>query len=192
MSILSDSEIEDELKNGRIGIEPLDLAKQLQPSSIDLRLGNKFRVFRHTERAYIDPKANDNLQEYTEIMEVNDDKPFILHPGEFVLGSTKEYVKMPDNVVGRLEGRSSMGRLGVVVHSTAGYVDPGFRGKLTLEITNLGKMPIALYPDMRICQISFYRMEKASKVPYDKKKDAKYLGDEGPEMSRITKDFNRE
>lgn len=186
--ILSDGEIKESLDSGDIVIDPLTDPLQIQPSSVDLKLDEEFRIFKHTEKAFIDPKNDSSLAKYTELIKVVDGKPFILHPGEFVLGSTKEYIKLPRNIVGRLEGRSSLGRLGVIIHSTAGYVDPGFHGKLTLEITNIGKMPVALYPGTRVCQISFYRMGRDALVSYDEKPDAKYLGQTSPEMSKVTKD----
>jgi dCTP deaminase len=187
--ILSDRDIMDQIKRGRIIISPFDPGTQLQPSSVDLRLGDAFRIFRHTMKPFIDPKKDKNTDEYTEQVKVGEGQYFIIHPHEFVLGSVMEHIEVPDDLVARLDGRSSIGRMGVVVHSTAGFVDPGYKGTLTLEITNLGKMPVALYPGMRICQISFQKLCSPSEVPYNKKKNAKYLGDKGPTGSKISDEF---
>jgi len=187
--ILSDKDIKAYLASGRLVIDPISNPdQQIQPASVDLTLSNEFRVFEHTEKAFIDPLKDGGLEEYTRLKRVDDKGPFIIHPGQFVLGSTREYVKIPYDLVGRLEGRSSLGRLGIVVHSTAGYVDPGFYGTLTLEIGNMGNMPVALYPGMRVCQITLIKMSSEPDRPYDKKPDAKYLGQKSPEASRITRD----
>ncbi len=186
--ILSDKDIKSYLAEGKLEIEPLtNPEQQIQPSSVDLILSNEFRVFEHTEKAFIDPLKDGGLEEYTRLKKV-EDGPFIIHPGQFVLGSTKERVKIPYDLVGRLEGRSSLGRLGIVVHSTAGYVDPGFYGTLTLEIGNMGNMPVALYPGMRVCQLTLVKMSSEPERTYDKKPDAKYLGQKSPEASKITAD----
>ncbi len=155
--ILSDKDIKEALKKGQISIEPLlDAELQIQPSSVDLRLGNEFRLFKYVEMPFIDPRNKANTSfEITELRSIKDGERFIVHPGDFLLGTTLEYIKVPADMVARLEGRSSMGRLGLIIHSTAGYIDPGFEGKITLEISNLGKMPVALYAKMRICQIVF-------------------------------------
>jgi dCTP deaminase len=187
--VLSDKTIKEFLKSKRIIIRPFDEKTQLQPSSVDLTLGSSFRVFKHTEKPFIDPKNDKDTDSYTERVKVNEGKYFIIHPREFVLGSVLEHIELPDDIVARLDGRSSIGRMGVVVHSTAGFVDPGYRGKLTLEITNLGKVPVALYPGMRICQISFQKLSSKCETPYNKKQDAKYLGDDEPKQSRIAEEF---
>jgi dCTP deaminase len=184
--ILSDRDIRRYLEKGKIAIEPLEnLRLQIQPSSVDLRLGNQFKVFHHTKKAFIDP-LRDDAEEYTETIEVKEKEPFILHPGEFVLGCTRERIALGDDIVARVEGRSSLGRLALLVHATAGYVDPGFRGNLTLELSNVGKMPIALYPGMRICQLSFETISSKAELPYGHpKRDSKYQDQRGPISSRI-------
>jgi len=185
--ILSDKDIKEAIKKGRINIEPLlDPDVQIQPSSVDLRLGNEFRLFKYVETPFIDPR-NINF-EITELKKIEDTDKFIIHPGDFVLGTTLEYIKVPDDIVARLEGRSSMGRLGLVIHSTAGYIDPGFEGRITLEISNLGKMPIALYPKMRICQIVFETMTSSCERPYGTNRGSKYQHQKHPEESKISED----
>jgi dCTP deaminase len=178
--ILSDRDIRRYLEKGKIAIEPLEnLRLQIQPSSVDLRLGNQFKVFHHTKKAFIDP-LRDDAEEYTETIEVKEKEPFILHPGEFVLGCTRERIALGDDIVARVEGRSSLGRLALLVHATAGYVDPGFRGNLTLELSNVGKMPIALYPG------SFETISSKAELPYGHpKRDSKYQDQRGPISSRI-------
>lgn len=187
--ILSDRDIKEYLKNGRISIEPiLEPDVQIQPSSVDLRLGNTFRIFKHSEKAFIDPLDKDSGESITELKHVEDKKAFIVQPNDFILGTTYEYVKVPDDLVARLEGRSSMGRLGIIIHSTAGFIDPGFEGRITLEIGNMGKMPIALYSKMRICQIVFEKLTSKAEIPYGKKEGAKYHGQKIPEESKIRED----
>lgn len=187
--MLSDKDIRAALTSGAITVEPLeDPAVQIQPASIDLRLGNEFRVFKHTQRAFIDPLC-DNMDEYTEVIRVEDGQAFILHPGEFVLGSIKEYVKIPADVVAQVDGRSSLGRLAILVHATAGFIDPGFEGNITLELSNVGKMPVAFYPNMRVCQISFSRLSSPAEIPYGhQSRRSKYQGQRGPTASRILRD----
>lgn len=184
--ILSDRTIRAEIAAGRIGIDPFD-PKMVQPSSVDVRLDRTFLVFRNTKRAYIDPKQP--AEDLMELIEVAEDEPMFLHPHEFVLGSTVEKVRIPDDLVARLEGRSSLGRLGIVIHSTAGYIDPGFEGHVTLEISNLANLPIALYPNMRIGQISFVQMTTAAENPYGPGRSSKYQGQSLPTASRLYLDF---
>ena len=184
--ILSDRSINEAIASGRLGIDPFD-PKLVQPSSIDVRLDNKFLVFRNTKRAFIDVKQP--ADDLMEMIEVGSEEPMFLHPHEFVLGSTIERVKMPDDLVGRLEGRSSLGRLGVVIHSTAGYLDPSFEGRVTLEISNLANLPIALYPGMRIGQISFSLMTTPADRPYGAARGSKYSGQQLPTASRLYLDF---
>ena len=184
--ILSDRSIKEAIASGRLGIEPFD-PNLVQPSSIDVRLDNKFLVFRNTKRAFIDVKQP--ADDLMEMIEVGSDEPMFLHPHEFVLGSTIERVKMPDDLVGRLEGRSSLGRLGVVIHSTAGYLDPAFEGHVTLEISNLANLPVALYPGMRIGQISFSLMTTPADRPYGAARGSKYSGQQLPTASRLYLDF---
>jgi len=163
MSVLSDRDIRAELDAGRVVIRPYDAA-DLQPSSVDLHLDRSFRVFRNNRYPYIDVRE---LQpDLTELLTIADDEPFILHPGEFVLGQTLEWVELPDDLVARLEGKSSLGRLGLLIHSTAGYVDPGWKGTLTLELSNVANLPITLYQGMKIGQISFFRMSSPVERPY--------------------------
>jgi len=184
--ILSDHSINEAIASGRLGIDPFD-PKLVQPSSIDVRLDDKFLVFRNTKRAYIDVKQP--ADDLMEMIEVGPDEPMFLHPHEFVLGSTIERVRMPDDLVGRLEGRSSLGRLGVVIHSTAGFIDASFEGHVTLEISNLANLPIALYPGMRIGQISFSLMTTPAERPYGAARGSKYSGQQLPTASRLYLDF---
>jgi dCTP deaminase len=185
--ILSDRSIREELAAGRIVIEPLD-ERCVQPSSVDLHLDRYFRVFlNHTQRV-IDVK--DDQENLTQLVEVDADDAFILHPGEFVLGSTAERVKLPDDLVARLEGKSSLGRLGLLIHSTAGFVDAGWDGHLTLELSNVANLPITLYPGMKIGQISFLRMTTPADQPYGSKAvGSKYQGQRGPTPSRYFENF---
>ena len=166
--ILSDRSIREALDDGSIVIDPL-LDGGIQPSSVDLRVDRFFRVFRNDTTPYIDPKRNQ--EDLTELVEVAEDGAFILHPGEFVLGSTLERVRLPNDVVARLEGKSSLGRLGLLIHSTAGFVDAGWDGHLTLELSNVANLPIAIYPGMRIGQISFLQMTSEAETPYGERID---------------------
>ncbi|MBV8304633.1 MAG: dCTP deaminase [Acidimicrobiia bacterium] len=188
--ILSDRSIRDEVAAGRIVIEPLD-ESCIQPSSVDLHIDRYFRVFRNHTMGYIDVKQD--MEELTELVEIKDDDVFILHPGEFVLGSTAERVALPDDLVARLEGKSSLGRLGLLIHSTAGFVDAGWDGHLTLELSNVANLPITLYPGMKIGQISFLRMTTAADHPYGSKGvGSKYQGQRGPTPSRYFENFRDE
>ncbi len=185
--ILSDRTIREELAAGRIVIDPLD-PSDVQPSSVDLRLDKYFRVFRNHTMRVIDVKADQ--EELTELVEIGESDAFILHPGEFVLGSTAERVSLPDDLVGRLEGKSSLGRLGLLIHSTAGFVDAGWDGYLTLELSNVANLPITLYPGMKIGQISFLRMTTAAETPYGSGSlGSKYQGQRGPTPSRYAANF---
>jgi dCTP deaminase len=188
--ILSDRTIRQELEAGRIEIDPLD-ESCIQPSSVDLHLDRYFRVFRNYTSRVIDVKEDqDNL---TELIQVEpDEEPFILHPGEFVLGSTSERVKLPTDLVARLEGKSSLGRLGLLIHSTAGFVDAGWNGHLTLELSNVANLPITLYPGMKIGQISFLMMTSEADAPYGSKAvGSKYQGQRGPTPSRYYENFRQ-
>ena len=185
--ILSDRSIREELAAGRIVIDPLDEA-MIQPSSIDLTIDRFFRVFRNHTTGIIDVKQN--LEDLTELVEIGEDDVFILHPGEFVLGSTAERVALPTDLVARLEGKSSLGRLGLLIHSTAGFVDAGWDGHLTLELSNVATLPITLYPGMKIGQISFIRMTTPADVPYGSAAvGSKYQGQRGPTPSRYWENF---
>jgi dCTP deaminase len=185
--ILSDRSIRDALAEGRIRIEPLDEAR-IQPSSVDLKLDRLFRVFRNHTAGVIDVK--ENLEDLTELVKIPEDGVFMLHPGEFVLGSTFERVTLGVDIVGRLDGKSSLGRLGLLIHSTAGFIDPGFDGHITLELSNVASLPITLYPGMRIGQISFLNMTTAADHPYGSGPlGSKYQGQRGPTPSRYHENF---
>ncbi|CAN5722208.1 dCTP deaminase [soil metagenome] len=185
--ILSDRTIREELAAGRIVIEPFDNSF-IQPSSVDLTADRYFRVFRNHTMPLIDVK--ENLEDLTELVEIGEDDVFILHPGEFVLGSTAERITLPDDLVARLEGKSSLGRLGLLIHSTAGFVDAGWDGHLTLELSNVATLPITLYPGMKIGQISFLRMTSPADVPYGSASvGSKYQGQRGPTPSRYWENF---
>ena len=186
--ILSDRSIREALADGRVVVDPLDEAC-IQPSSIDLHVDSQFRVFANSRYPYIDVQRE--MPDLTELVEVADGEPFILHPGEFVLGSTLERVALPDDLVARLEGKSSLGRLGLLIHSTAGYVDPGWDGYLTLELSNVANLPITIYPGMKIGQISFFRLTTAADAPYGSDEaGSKYQGQRGPTPSRFFRDFS--
>ncbi len=185
--ILSDRSIRECLRAGRITIEPFDPAC-IQPSSVDLHLFTQFLVFRNSRRPFID--VREPQADLTELIEVSTDEAFILHPGEFVLGSTSEIVGIPEDLVGRLDGKSSLGRCGLMIHSTAGYVDPGWYGRLTLELSNVANLPLALYPGMPIAQISFCLMTTAADVPYGHTSlRSKYQGQLGPRASELHREF---
>ncbi len=187
MAVLSDRDIRGALQAGRIRIDPYE-PSCLQPSSVDLHLDRDFRVFRNNRYPYIDVRSPQ--PDLTELVSVADDEPFILHPGEFVLGQTAEWVELPDDLVARLEGKSSLGRLGLLIHSTAGYVDPGWKGNLTLELSNVANLPIALYTGMKIGQISFFRMSSPVERPYGSKElGSKYQGQSTPTASEFYRDF---
>ena len=188
--ILSDRSIREAIAAGRIVIEPLGDGC-IQPSSVDLHIDRLFRVFRNHTLGHIDVKSD--LEELTELVEVGADDVFILHPGEFVLGSTAERIGIPDDLVGRLEGKSSLGRLGLLIHSTAGFIDAGWDGHLTLELSNVATLPITLYPGMKIGQISFLQMTTAADQPYGSGSlGSKYKGQRGPTPSRYFENFRRE
>jgi dCTP deaminase len=185
--ILSDVDIRKEIESGRIVIDPFDPAA-IQPSSVDLHVDDRFRVFANSRYPYIDVKKE--MPDLTEIVEVAEPEPFILHPGEFGLGSTLERVALPDDMVARLEGKSSLGRLGLLIHSTAGYVDPGWDGYLTLELSNVANLPITIYPGMKIGQISFFRLTTPAERPYGSTGTrSKYQGQRGPTASRFFEEF---
>jgi len=188
--ILSDRDIKKLFNDQRIRITPEpNWEIQLGPASVDFKLGNEFRVFNHSTKPYIDPKSEETFKDLTRLVVLKDSDPFVLQPSEFVLGITQEEIALPDDIGARVEGRSSWGRLGIIIHSTAGYIDPGFQGRPTLEISNIGMMPILLYPGIRICQIAFERLTSPSEVPYSKKKDVKYFRDKQPQESKIHLDM---
>ena len=185
--ILSDRDIRGAVATGRIVIDPFDDA-DVQPSSVDLHVDARFRVFANSRYPYID--VREPMPDLTELVQVTEEVPFILHPGEFVLGATLERVALPDDLVARLEGKSSLGRLGLLIHSTAGYVDPGWDGYLTLELSNVANLPITIYPGMKIGQISFFRLSSPAEVPYGAEGSrGKYQGQRGPTPSRFFEEF---
>jgi dCTP deaminase len=187
VSVLSDRDIRAALEAGTIKIEPYD-PEDIQPSSVDLHLDRSFRVFRNNRYPYIDVRAPQ--PDLTEKLTIENDEPFILHPGEFVLGQTLEFVELPNDVVSRLEGKSSLGRLGLLIHSTAGFVDPGWKGNLTLELSNVATLPIALYYGMRIGQISFFTMSSPVDRPYGSPElRSRYQGQKEPTASAFHRDF---
>lgn len=185
--VLSDRTIKEEIARGRIVIKPLD-PSCIQPASIDIHLDKKVLVFRNSRRPYID--VHQDMADLTEVEEMEEGVPFMLHPGEFVLGSTLEYIALPEDIVARLEGKSSLGRMGLLIHSTAGYVDPGWRGHLTLELSNVANLPITLYYGMKIGQISFHRLTAPAENLYGSKAlGSKYQDQAEPTPSRAYKDF---
>jgi len=185
--ILSDRTLREEIAARRIVIEPLD-ERCIQPSSIDVKVSNLFRVFRNHTAGIIDVKQD--LEDLTEMVNVDPDGVFMLHPGEFVLGSTLERITVPDDLVARIEGKSSLGRLGLLIHSTAGFIDAGFDGHITLELSNVASLPITIYPGMKIGQISFVRMTTPADNPYGKgARGSKYQGQRGPTPSRYFENF---
>jgi len=189
MSVLSDRTIREQIAAGRISIDPLD-GDAIQPASVDLRLDDSFRIFRVTSRAFVD--VREAVDDLTELVTIAHHEPFVLQPGAFCLATTLETITLPDDIVARVDGRSSLGRLGLLVHATAGYVDPGWRGKLTLELSNQSQMPIALYYGMRVSQISFLELSSAAERPYGTPGlGSKYQGQTGPTPSRISEDLDK-
>jgi len=189
--ILSDRDIKKSLEDGSIVITCGDQnhLQNIGASSMDLRLGRYFKLYDHAKSPVLDPMKPETFKNISKMIEIKDDNtPFIVQPGEFVLGVTMEKVKLADDLVARVEGRSSLGRLGIIVHSTAGFIDAGFEGTITLEITNINRMPVALYPGMRVCQLAFEKMTSKADIPYNKKKSSKYHGQIFPEESRISED----
>ncbi|MPY79188.1 MAG: dCTP deaminase [Actinophytocola sp.] len=187
--LLSDRDLRKELEAGRLELDPFDV-EMLQPSSIDVRLDRFFRVFDNTKYTHIDPSLQQD--ELTSLVEQTGDDPFVLHPGEFVLGSTFEMVTLPDDLAGRLEGKSSLGRLGLLTHSTAGFIDPGFSGHITLELSNVANLPITLWPGMKIGQLCLFRLSSAAEFPYGTKQaGSRYQGQRGPTPSRAYRNFHR-
>ena len=188
--ILSDAEIKELIQQGNIYVptdnHPIDLELQGGPSSVDLRLGPEMLLFDNHAMRIID--LSEKIPPRMRRVQIDEKEGFVLHPGEFVLGTTVEAVRIPEELVGRLEGRSSLGRLGLVIHATAGFIDPGFEGQITLEMQNIGTQPLLLRPFQRICQLCFIKMSQPPQVPYHKKKDVKYHGQFGPVASRISKE----
>lgn len=187
--LLSDRDIRAELESGRVRLDPYEPA-MIQPSSIDVRIDKYFRLFDNHKYAVIDPAAEQ--PELTRLVEVAADEPFVLHPGEFVLGSTYEQVTLPDDIAARLEGKSSLGRLGLLTHSTAGFVDPGFTGHVTLELSNVATLPIKLWPGMKVGQLCFFRLSSPAEQPYGTgASGSRYQGQRGPTASRSWLNFHR-
>ena len=187
--LLSDRDLLREIDNKRVAVEPFDL-EMVQPYSIDVRLDRMFRVFDNHKYPHIDPSIEQ--VDLTRLVEPEGDNPFILHPGEFVLGSTLEVVSLPDDLAGRLEGKSSLGRLGLLTHSTAGFIDPGFSGHITLELSNVATLPIKLFPGMKIGQLCIFRLSSPADHPYGSDKyGSRYQGQRGPTASRSFANFHR-
>src|ERR1700710_3011310 len=185
--LLSDRDITAAIAEGRLGIDPYD-AGLVQPSSIDVRLDRFFRVFNNARYTHIDPALQQD--DLTTLVEPAGEDPFVLHPGEFVLGSTLEVVSIPDDLAARLEGKSSLGRLGLLTHSTAGFVDPGFSGHITLELSNVANLPITLWPGMKIGQLCLFRLTSAAEFPYGSKQaGSRYQGQRGPTPSKAYLNF---
>ena len=185
--ILSDVDIRKEVASGRVRVDPFDEAA-IQPSSIDMRVDRYFRVFANSRYPYIDVRKP--MEDLTELVEASGDEPLILHPGEFILGSTLERVTLPNDIVARVEGKSSLGRLGLLIHSTAGFVDAGWDGHLTLELSNVANLPITIYPDMKIGQLCLFRMTSPAERPYGSAGlGSKYQGQRGPTPSSYYKNF---
>jgi dCTP deaminase len=182
--ILSDREIRKAIADGRLVIDPFD-ESMIQPSSVDLHVDSTFRVFNNSRYPYIDVRTE--MDQLTTLVEPKPDEPFILHPGEFVLGSTFEKVTLPNDLVARLEGKSSLGRLGLLIHSTAGFVDAGWSGYLTLELSNVANLPITIYPGMKIGQLCLFQMTSPAERPYGQR--GKYQGQRGPTASKFYMDF---
>jgi dCTP deaminase len=183
--VLSDTDILIALERGEIQISPApDMETQMGACSLDLRLGSEFRVFERARTAFIDPRGQINWDEFTRVVSVPDDQPFIMHPNELVLAATIEEIALPADMLGRLEGRSSLGRLGIIVHGTAPLFFPGFSGRCVMELGNIGPMPVALYPGMRICSFTFEKISSPSSRPYK----GKYSGQSGPDGSKLQRD----
>ncbi|HZQ52983.1 MAG TPA: dCTP deaminase [Bryobacteraceae bacterium] len=190
--VLSDVDIRRYMESGKIRISPPLPPEQFGSCSIDLRLGQEFSIFEHSRYAYIDVRNRSAIQDLMRTIHVNPGEPFILQPREFALAITEEVLELDDDVLGRLEGRSSLGRIGIIVHGTAGLFDPGWRGKATLELSNLGIMPVALYPGMRICSFTFEQLSSKVSVPYYKKAGNKYAGQTQPLASKLTAEVDKE
>ncbi|MCH9009353.1 MAG: dCTP deaminase [Chloroflexi bacterium] len=187
--VLSDRTIKQMLEEGRIVVDPLG-ENCIQPASIDVHLDRQILVFRNSRRPYID--VREDMSDLTEMVTIDDDRAFMLHPGEFVLGSTLEHIELPDDIVARLEGKSSLGRVGLLIHSTAGYVDPGWKGHLTLELSNVANLPITLYQGMKIGQISYAQLSTAADRPYGSPGlGSKYQGQLQPTASKVSEEFKR-
>ncbi|MEZ4500446.1 MAG: dCTP deaminase [Thermomicrobiales bacterium] len=187
--VLSDRDIVEALESGRIRIDPApDLTVQLGSVSVDFRLGTTFMVFEHSRFSFIDPRHPQSIGDAMRTIEVAEDEPFIMQPGDFALASTIECLELPDDLLGRLEGRSSIARLGITVHSTAAVFEPGWIGTATMELSNLGRMAVALYPGMRICAFSFETVSSPVRTPYRQKQNNKYAGQMTPRASQLSEE----
>lgn len=187
--LLSDRDLRAELRSGRVGLDPFD-ESMIQPSSVDVRLDRYFRLFDNHKYPVIDPASDQ--PDLTRLVESPADEPFMLHPGEFVLGSTYELITLPEDVAARLEGKSSLGRLGLLTHSTAGFIDPGFSGHVTLELSNVATLPITLWPGMKIGQLCYFRLTSPAENPYGSgAHGSRYQGQRGPTASRSHQNFHR-
>jgi dCTP deaminase len=187
--LLSDQDLRKEVESGRLLLDPFDV-EMVQPSSIDVRLDRFFRVFNNTKYTHIDPSIQQD--DLTSLVETPEGEPFVLHPGEFVLGSTYELVTLPDDLAGRLEGKSSLGRLGLLTHSTAGFIDPGFSGHITLELSNVANLPITLHAGMKIGQLCLFKLSSPAEHPYGSSQaGSRYQGQRGPTPSRAYLNFHR-
>jgi dCTP deaminase len=189
--VLSDVDIRGYIERGKIRISPDLPPEQFGSCSVDFRLGQEFSVFEHSRHAFIDVRESGAIQDIMRTIHVKEGEPFVLQPREFALAITEESLELDDDVLGRLEGRSSLGRIGIIVHGTAGLFDPGWRGKATLELSNLGIMPVALYPGMRICSFTFEQLTTPASVPYYKKAGNKYAGQTTPLASRLTSEVGK-
>jgi dCTP deaminase len=185
--ILSDRDIKEALRKGKILVKPKpNLEEQLGSSSLDLRLGYHFRIFKHRRMPFVDPFDKETTRDMTEEVKISKKEPYVIQPDEFVLASVLEWVELPNDISARIDGRSSLGRLGLVIHSTAGHIDAGFKGSITMEMTNIGTMPILLYPKMRICQLVFEPLSSPAERPYTEKPGAKYHGKNKPVETAIS------
>jgi len=184
--VLSDRDIKKLIEENKIQITPKpNYEEQLGSASLDLRLGDEFAVFEHAKKPFIDTRDKESFKGMTKAVKVENGESFVFHPGEFVLGVSVEEVFLPNDIAARIDGRSSLGRLGIVVHSTAGHIDPGFRGKIVLEMENIGMIPVLLYPGMRICQLVFEMLSSPTANPYYLKKNAKYVDAKHPQESKL-------
>ena len=188
--VLSDVDIKRYIQQGKIRIAPELPPEQFGSCSVDFKLGNEFSIFEHSRHAFIDLRDRRALEDIMRTVHVKDGEPFVLQPREFALAITQECLELDDDVLGRLEGRSSLGRIGIIVHGTAGLFDPGWSGRATLELSNLGIMPVALYPGMRICSFTFEQLTSPSSMPYRKKPGNKYSGQDRPLASRLTREVD--
>jgi len=190
--VLSDVDIRRYIEQGKISVTPALPPEQFGSCSVDFRLGSEFSVFEHSKHAFIDLRDKTAIQDLMRTITIPPGEPFILQPGEFALAITEERLELDADVLGRLEGRSSLGRIGIIVHGTAGLFDPGWRGKATLELSNLGRMPVALYPGMRICSFTFEQLSSPSSMPYYKKASNKYAGQERPLASKLASETSKD